>query len=87
VGRESLFIYILHLVIVYGSVLNRGLSQIVGPTLPLLQTIGVVAIVFAGLAAITVLWYLFKTRYETAAKWVTIAGAAVFVIEFTRRPW
>jgi uncharacterized membrane protein len=86
-GRDSLFIYVLHLVIVYGSVLNRGLSQRIGPTLPLGQTLGMVAAVFGGIALITVLWYMFKTKYRTAASWVTIAGAAIFVIEFIVRPW
>jgi len=86
-GRESLFIYIVHLVIVYGSVLNRGLAQRIGPTLPLFQTLGIFALVFGAIAAITGLWNYLKTTRETAASWVAAGGAAAFLFEFVRRPW
>jgi len=86
-GRESLFIYILHLVIVYGSVVNRGLAQLIGPTLQVAQTLGVFALVFTAIGVITILWYKFKTAYETPASWLTVAGAATFLAAFVIRPW
>jgi uncharacterized membrane protein len=86
-GRESLFIYILHLVIVYGSVVNRGLSQFIGPTLPLAATIGVVALLFGLIAAITIFWFNLKHHHAEVASWLSVTGAVFFVFEFLRRPW
>ena len=86
-GRESLFIYIVHLLIVYGSVLNRGLSQWIGPTLNVVQSLGMFALVLAAITLITVLWGELKTRHESTARWIRTGGAAVFIFEFIRRPW
>jgi uncharacterized membrane protein len=86
-GRESLFIYILHLLIVYGSVLNHGLSERIGPSLTLLQSLGMVILVLLAITGVTVLWYEFKSRQKSAAVWVSAACAAVFLFEFLRRPW
>ena len=86
-GRESLFIYILHLLIVYGSVVNRGLSERIGPTLTTLQSLGTVVLVLAVIAGIAVLWYEFKSRQKTAATWISAGTAAIFLFEFLKRPW
>jgi len=86
-GRESLFVYILHLVIVYGSVVNRGLSQRIGPTLQAAPAIGVFAGVFAVIGLITILWYRLKTSHERIASVVTFAGVATFLTMFAIRPW
>jgi uncharacterized membrane protein len=87
IGRESLFVYILHLVIVYGSVVNRGLSQRIGPTLQVAGALGVFAVVFALIGLITILWHRLKTGHETIASLVTFAGAAAFLVMFAIRPW
>jgi uncharacterized membrane protein len=86
-GRESLFIYIVHLIIVYGSVANRGLSQLVGPTLPLIATIGVVALIFAVMMAITVFWFNLKSNHSAVATWLSAFAGTAFLYEFVRRPW
>ncbi len=86
-GRESLFIYILHLLIVYGSVLNRGLSERIGPTLTIVQAFGTAVLVLAVIVGVSVLWYEFKVRQKTAAAWISAGSAAVFLFEFLRRPW
>jgi ABC-type enterochelin transport system permease subunit len=85
-GRESLFIYILHLVIVYGSVLNRGLAQRAGP-LWITGSVGVFIAVLAAITIVTLLWHHFKTNHENAASWVVRGGAAAFLIAFLVRPW
>jgi len=87
IGRASLFVYVLHLVIVYGSVVNRGLSQRIGPTLQVAGALGVFALVFAVIGLITILWHRLKTRHETIASAVTYAGAAAFLVMFAIRPW
>jgi hypothetical protein len=87
IGRESLFIYILHLVIVYGSVVNRGLAQRVGPTLSLFEATTAFAFVFVLIASIAVLWHKLKTNYESAASMAAAAGAVTFLAVFVVRPW
>lgn len=87
IGRESLFIYILHLLFVYGSVLNRGLAQRVGPTLSLLEAIGAFALVFALVALIAALWHKLKTDHKTVASGVAAAGAVTFLAGFVIRAW
>ncbi len=42
-GRSSLFVYVLHLVLLYGSPLNQGLRSVVGATLPVGAVLGVFA--------------------------------------------
>jgi uncharacterized membrane protein len=86
-GKESLFIYILHLVIVYGSVFNRGLAQWIGPTLSLLQAIGMFVLVFAFIALFTLLWHQWNSKNHTTAAYMRTAAAAIVVVEFIIRPW
>ena len=86
-GRESLFVYILHLVIVYGSVMNRGLAQRVGPTLGVAPALGAFALVFAAIGLITLLWFRWKTGHEALATWLTAAGAATFLLVFALSRW
>ncbi len=87
IGRQSLFIYILHLMVVYGSVLNRGLAQRIGPTLQVLPALGVFALVLTAVGLITILWYQWKSEHETAASRVTATAAAAFLLTFAMRPW
>ncbi len=87
VGKQSLFVYVVHLVVVYRSVLNRGLAQRIGQTLPVFPALGVCIAVLIGIIVIAVLWHNFKMQHEMAASRVTTAGAAIFLFEFVRRPW
>lgn len=86
-GRESLFIYVVHLLIVYGSVVNRGLAQRIGPTMEVGPTLGVFAVVFVVIALITLLWNRLKTEHEMAATGVTFAITATFLLMFATRQW
>jgi uncharacterized membrane protein len=87
IGRESLFVYILHLLIVYGSVVNRGLAQRIGPTLEVIPTLGVFVLVLIVIGLITLLWNRLKAEHETAASRVTFAMAATFLLMFAIRRW
>jgi uncharacterized membrane protein len=87
IGRESLFIYILHLLVVYGSVVNPGLARIIGPTLGVGATVGVFVLVCIVMALITVLWHRVKTDHQTVAAGLTFAMAATFLLLFAIRPW
>jgi uncharacterized membrane protein len=86
-GRESLFVYIVHLLIVYGSVIGPGLSSYIGPTLSLAQSLGVTALVFAVVMVLTVLWHDLNFRHRTAADRIKYAGAFAFLLAFVVKPW
>jgi uncharacterized membrane protein len=86
-GRESLFVYIVHLLIVYGSVMGPGLAYYIGPTLSLVQTLSVTALVFVVVMFLTVLWYGLNSNHRTVAGRLKLAGAAIFLLLFIVRPW
>lgn len=86
-GRESLFIYVVHLVILYGSVINRGLQHIVMPTLSVMQTSAVFLIVLLAITGFTFGWYRFKIKYKRPATAMKFAVAGIFIILFLVRPY
>lgn len=86
-GRESLFIYIAHLVVVYGSVLAPGLNQRLGPTLTIPQGIGVFVLVGTAVAVAAWGWHELHARYRRVAAGLTLAGVASFLYAFMTRPW
>ncbi|MFZ4618978.1 MAG: heparan-alpha-glucosaminide N-acetyltransferase domain-containing protein [Bacteroidota bacterium] len=86
-GRESLFIYIIHLIILYGSVMNKGLQQIILPTLSVVQSSVAFIIVFIALSSFTYGWYQLKKQYPRSALYVRVAVAATFIILFLIRPY
>lgn len=86
-GRESLFIYVLHLLILYGSVLNKGLQQLVLPTLSIVESAFVFVLVLAGITGFTYGWYQFKTHYRREAGYTRAALAALFILFFLLRPY
>ncbi|MGE5316119.1 MAG: heparan-alpha-glucosaminide N-acetyltransferase domain-containing protein [Acidobacteriota bacterium] len=86
-GSESLFIYIVHLLIIYGSVLNNGLQQIWGPTLSFWQALGVFFVVFLAMSAFAYAWHILKTRYKGWALFLRIAIVWLLVFYFISRPY
>jgi len=86
-GRESLFVYIVHLLIVYGSVMGPGLSYYIGPTLSLVQTLAVTALVFVVVMFLALLWSGLNSNHRTFAGRLKLAGAAIFLLAFIVRPW
>ncbi|MFA6457759.1 MAG: heparan-alpha-glucosaminide N-acetyltransferase domain-containing protein [Bacteroidota bacterium] len=86
-GRESLFIYILHLVILYGSVLNRGLQQTMTEGLSVLQS-ALVFLLIAGVSALCAFgWYYFKKNYYGTSIAVQFSIAGILFILFIARPF
>jgi hypothetical protein len=86
-GSESLFIYIVHLVIVYGSVLNNGLQYYVGARLSFWQAMGVFVIVFAAMTVLAYAWHTLKTKFKGWALFVRIALVWLLVFYFISRPY
>ncbi len=86
-GRESLFIYILHLVILYGSVLNRGLQQTMTSGFSVLQSALVFVLIAGGSALCAFGWYYFKKNYYGTSNTVQFSIAGILFILFIIRPF
>jgi uncharacterized membrane protein len=86
-GRESLFVYIVHLLIVYGSVMGPGLSYYIGPTLSLGQALFATILVFVVVMFLAVLWHGLNLNHRSVADKLKLAGAAMFLLAFVVRPW
>lgn len=66
-GQASLFVYVFHLVLVYGSAANNGLAQVLGQTLVYHEALLVALLVLAVVIVIVHVWhYLLTYRYFPA---------------------
>ncbi len=86
-GRESLFIYVLHLIILYGSVVNKGLQQLILPTLSVGMSTVIFLLIFAGISLFTYGWYQVKKHYGKTAMAARLTVAATFIILFLTRSY
>lgn len=84
-GQASLFVYTVHLMLVYGSAANNGLYQTVGQTLAAHQSVLVALTVLSTMIALTYVWnYLRKQQFVPTR--IIQAGLAttLFYMFFTR---
>ena len=79
VAQETLLIYFVHLCIVYGSIWNRGLAQIYGPTLGPWQTVLTVVLLLAAMAGLAVYWNWWKHTRPRLARWTALAAGGLLV--------
>ena len=79
VAQESLLIYFVHLCIVYGSVWNRGLSQIYGATLTPPQTLLAVALVIVSMVGLAWYWNWWKHVRPRVARWMSFAAGGLLL--------
>jgi acyltransferase len=79
VAQETLLIYFVHLCIVYGSIWNRGLAQIFGPTLGPGQTVTCVVLLLAAMAGLAWYWNWWKHTKPRAARWTALGVGGLLV--------
>jgi acyltransferase len=79
VAQETLLIYFVHLCIVYGSVWNRGLAQIYGPTLPPGRTVLYVLVLLAAMGGLALYWNWWKHTRPRLARWTAVAVGLVMI--------
>ena len=72
VAQETLLIYFVHLCIVYGSVWNRGLAQVYGPTLGPVQTVVFVVTLLAAMFGLALYWNWWKHTRPRLARWTAL---------------
>lgn len=88
IGQESLFVYALHIILVYGSAIPSGsLVQIFGSSLNFAGSAGV----FLGLSTVTCLiayvWHYLKVKKKKMSRVVQYATIGVIAYLFLTRPY
>ncbi len=77
VARQSLVVYAVHLCIVYGSIWNPGLRYFVGPTLSVVEGLGVVVAIWVTMAALAAGWHWSRHHHPRTLWW---ARAAIWTV-------
>ncbi len=88
-GKESLFVYVLHLVVLTGSAINpdANLRDIYGGQLSLLQTFGAFAVLTALFLVVTYCWDYLKEKKVYVYRVLQYGGSAVFLYYFFTRDY
>ncbi|MBI5215003.1 MAG: DUF1624 domain-containing protein [Ignavibacteriae bacterium] len=83
-GRESLLVYVLHLPILYGSVLNAktNMTKLWGMNMNIPESIGMFLFVTIVLFAVAYLWNLLKTKQTNYYRLLQLSMAMVFLYFF-----
>lgn len=85
-GRESFFVYIFHIMILYGSVSNFGVFYLTHNTMNPFETL----LMFLGLAATTFMlcsvWHNLKVSQPKEARRVLYAASIIFVVVYCLVP-
>lgn len=85
-GQESLYIYVLHLLIVYGSIANFGMKKIMGERLGPFVTILIISgLIFLCLVTAWV-WHYIKASDIRRARWLIAVTFAFFLLIFLVNP-
>jgi uncharacterized membrane protein len=85
-GQESLFIYFWHLVIVYGSVWNTGLSFLYQKELQPLPAVLITAATVGAMYFTAMMWREYKTRQPRRAFWTLLTLGILFMAVFFLNP-
>jgi uncharacterized membrane protein len=86
-GQASLFVYIVHLVAVYGSAANNGLMQVVGQTLVYHEAFVVASVVLLAMIALVHLWNYLRTHHYFPARFAQLALAGTLLFYFFTKPY
>jgi uncharacterized membrane protein len=86
-GQESLFIYMMHLPILYGSVINQGLAVRLGGLGNLFEASGIALLLIVALSYLGFGWNRFKKNYYRESVLSRWALALTFLAYFVVRPF
>lgn len=78
VGQESLIVYVAHLLVLHGSVLNRGIRAYTGQSLSLVAASAVALALFLAMVALARAWAELKKR-EVSFRAVQVAATSALV--------
>lgn len=85
-GQESLVVYVVHLMIVYGSVLNTGLVSYWGKTLSYAEVYLFIIWLMTTMVIIAYVWHKLKIEHAQVAKWVKNTLYWSFLVLFLVKP-
>lgn len=85
-SEESLIVYVVHLLLVYGSVLGPGHSQLIGHKLRYHSLLRVFLEVSALTGIFTWIWHWLKKNKLKTLKIIQAVGAALFLLAFLLMP-
>ena len=68
IGQESFLLYIIHIMIVYGSVINKGFAQHFGKTLNSFQSASLAILLIISMSALGLVWHYLKERNRALGK-------------------
>lgn len=81
-GRESLYLYVSHLLIVYGSVLNVGIKYFgITNVTPFITIIAIIVIILLCVAT-AYMWHHFKNNYSKQSTYTIYGGFVLLIIFF-----
>ncbi len=86
-GRSSLMVYIIHLVIVYGSPANKGLMQLLGQTLPAAETLLVAVLVLLSMLMLVHLWNYLRHEHHWPSRLVQAGITSTLLYFFLTNPY
>lgn len=88
-GRESLFVYVLHLPLLYGSAINPeyNLSNMIGVSLTPLQAAGFSVAFIAAMFGLAYSWNLLKNKALPLLRIIQVSGVMWFLYEFFTRDY
>ncbi len=86
-GRESLFVYVSHLLILYGSAMNPefNLQAILGHELGYAASWGILIAMFAVLLAAASLWHYLRSRALPVYRFAQLSVSGLFLMKFFTR--
>jgi uncharacterized membrane protein len=79
-GRESLLVYVTHLIIVYGSVTNMGIAWKYAGTFTPFECLGVSVILIAAMAVLAYVWSRMKSEQYMMSRVIQYSGAVLFLL-------
>jgi hypothetical protein len=85
-GQESLIVYVVHLMIVYGSVLNTGLTSYWGQMLSYREAYLFIIWLMATMVILAYVWHKLKIEHRPVANWVKYTLYWSFVVLFLLKP-
>lgn len=86
-GRESLVVYVVHLMIVYGSVLNKGMVSYWGPTLSYVEVYLFIGWLTAAMVVLAYVWHRLKVEHRPVARWIRNIIYWGFIALFLAKPY
>jgi hypothetical protein len=86
-GKESLVVYVVHLMIIYGSVVNTGLVSYWGRTLSYTEVYLFILWLFTAMVLIAYFWHRLKIEHMPVAVWVKNTIYWSFLVLFLVRPY